>query len=686
MKNNSENNISKEMLNLQNFTINDGYSWIRDKSWPQKISDSKVCNLIQEENENFHNFISELEPSKQEFYQELKSRIKLSDQSTYIKRDNYFYYSKTQKDKDYPLYCRKKFSMDDTEEVFLDVNIVAEGKDFCRISDVSVSPNHKFLVYSADFIGDERYHAVVIDLENKQYLSGQIADVTGNFVWSKDNKGFFYTKLEQNWKHLKVFYHKLKDKHSRDILIFQEKQDIYFVSITKSSDKNFLFINVGGHQDNEIFFINLNLKLQKPTLIKERTKEIFYDIDSCNDYFYLKINKENSRDFGILRSKNTEFSANFANWELLIPYDKEKYLASFDITEKYLILNYKFKASPLIYVHDLKNLISKEIKFPEESFTACAYSTNFFENDIRVIYSSLKSPKKIFSYSFDDDTLYILKEQKIPSGFNSQEYEVKKIFTKIDNVEVPVTILYKKSLFNADGSNYLYLNGYGAYGISNTTDFKNSAISIVNMGIIYAIAHIRGGSELGYEWYINGKFLDKKNSFQDFIAVTEDLINKKYSSENKILISGGSAGGMLIGNVINQKSHYYKAAILHVPFVDVLNTMMDESLPLTTNEFKEWGNPKEKKFYEYIKSYCPYQNIKKQPYPHIFATTGTSDIRVGYWEALKWVRKIKDNRTNNNLLLLKINTESGHAGKSRRFDYLKDVAEELAFIKYIKNL
>ncbi|MBF8246552.1 MAG: S9 family peptidase [Rickettsia sp.] len=668
---------------INNIKVQDKYFWMRDKSWPKKISNPQISELIEKENKNFEHFIKQLSNVKENFYKEIKSRIKLTDKSVYIKKDNYYYYSRTEEEKNYPIYCRSKDKEGVFEEILLDINKISENHSFCNIGNISVSNDHKLLIYSVDFTGDEKYEAFILDIEKQTILNDKVSNVIGNLVWDQNIQGFFYTAVEKNWKHLKVFYHELGTQSKNDKLIFQEKNDLYFVNISKSSDKNFLLINVAGHENNEIFFIDLRAANPIPTLIKKRSSNIFYDLDSCIDFFYMKINHKNSKNFYIVKSSNKNYDYNVDSWEIFIPYYKNKHLVSFDISKDYLLLNYKYKSTPLIYIQDFNTGEKKQIHFEEESFEASAYSTNFFENDIRIQFSSLKSPEKIFSYDYKNHNLSLLKVKEIPSGFNSNEYEVKKIFTKIDNNEIPVTIFYKKSLLKDDGSNYLYLNGYGAYGISNSCSFRNSAISIANMGIIYCIAHIRGGSEMGYQWYLDGKFLNKKNSFKDFIAVTEDLIRLKYSKINKILISGGSAGGMLIGNVINQKPNYYKAAILHVPFVDVLNTMLDETLPLTTNEFKEWGNPKEKEYFHYIKSYCPYQNIKNQDYPHIYATTGVSDIRVGYWEVLKWLNKIKEKRSNNNLLLLKTNMDSGHGGQSKRFEYLKDIAEELSFIKKI---
>ena len=345
-----------------------------------------------------------------------------------------------------------------------------------------------------------------------------------------------------------------------------------------------------------------------------------------------------------------------------------------------MIINYRDQGLPVIKIKHLKEQDEKIIHFPDAAFTASAMSTNFDEDDIRVNYSSLARPNTTYSYDFNSDQLSILKVQEIPSGFNPEEYMVERIFADNEGVKVPITLLYKKSLFNKDGKNPLYLYGYGSYGISIPVSFRNTAISLVNRGFVYALAHIRGGDDLGHDWYKAAKFLNKKRTFDDFIASAKQLIKEKYTSQGNIAICGGSAVGMLIGAVINKQPELFKAALAHVPFVDVLNTMLDEELPLTPGEFKEWGNPKELEYFSYNKSYSPYDNVKAQNYPSLFITAGVSDPRVGYWEAAKWVAKIRATKLDDNILLLKTNMDSGHKGSSGRFDYLKEAADDIIFI------
>lgn len=663
---------------IHNIKIQDEYSWLRSKGWPDNVKEEDILSHLKAENEYFAGFMTPLEKEKTIFFEELKGRIKLEDQSTYVKKDEYYYYSRTESDKDYSIYCRKKGSTEAQEEVLLDVNKLAESKKFLSIGAFSISPDHKLMAYSADTTGGEKFTIKVFDLENKKYLPDEIENTIGGIVWHENLPGFFYTPTNENWRHDKVMYHKLGDQSEKDKLVFHEKDNLYFVAAGKSSSKEYIFISVKGHDNSECYVIHMDDMNFTPKLIKKRKDKVLYEIDHNGKFFYMHTN-EAAENFQILRSSIDDFQDE-SSWKTFIAEEKDKYLSSFDLTSIYLLLNYKVKALPMSMIMDLSNNASKTIKFPDSAFTAGVFSTNFDEDDIRVNYSSLARPNTVFQYDFTKDALTVLKAQEIPSGFNPDEYNVERIFVTNDGGEIPITLFYKKSLFKKDGSNPLYLYGYGSYGISIPPTFKNSAVSLANRGFVYAISHIRGGDDLGHSWYEAAKFLNKKRTFNDFIASAEYLIDEKYTSKGNIVVVGGSAGGMLIGNVINERPELYKAAIAHVPFVDVLNTMLDDTLPLTPHEFKEWGNPKEKEYFDYMKSYSPYDNVKAQNYPNLFVTAGLSDPRVGYWEAAKWVAKLRETKTDKNLIIYKTNMEFGHGGASGRFDYLKEAAEDLVFI------
>lgn len=669
----------------------DKYDWLRDKSWP-KVTDKKILDHLKKENNNVNKFFKQYTSNIDNLFNELKNRINISDISSYVKKDHYLYYTRTEKDKQYPIFCRKniqniknitnKSLTEDSilEEIILDQNLLSLNKKFCRIASIAVSPNHHYLAYCIDEKGDEHYTVKIIDLENNRYLEDKIENVSGNLVWHENNLGFFYAALNNSWQADKIKFHNLHSNTQDDQLILHEENNEFQVSVEKSSSKEYIFINVSGHESNEYYFIHKSESKFTPRLIVKRRSKFLYEIEHHEEYFYILSNKD-SNNFSISRAKLD--NTNVEEWETYISANK-KFLDSFDITKSYLILNYRYQALPIIEIirfSDMrKNSITNFVKF-DEVYSAAAFSTNFEEDDLRIGYSSLTTPSIIFAKIFDEENLQILKKSNINHQCNSEDYTVKRIWAKSGDVRVPITVFFKNSLFKGD--NPLYLTGYGSYGINLPVAFRANILSLVDRGFVYAIAHIRGGSELGHEWYLDSKFLNKKNTFNDFIACSKELINHGYASQGEIAIMGGSAGGLLIGYVINSNPELYKCAIAHVPFVDAVNTMLDDTLPLTPGEYNEWGNPKEQEILDYIKSYSPYDNVKKQDYPYIFATAAIHDPRVGYWEAAKWIEKIKELKTDNNLALLKTNMSAGHAGASGKFDYLKEVAEEYIFIMFV---
>jgi oligopeptidase B len=669
---------------LHGTKIYDYYAWLRADGWPSSVTDKEVISYLEKENKYFQDYIAPFEEKKQEFFEELKGRIKLADQSTYTKKDDFYYYTRTEADKNYTIYCRKQGAIDAPEEIILDINKLAIGKEFTSLGAFSISPDHKLMAYSVDFTGGEKYTVKVYDLENKKFLSDEIADTIGALVWHETMPGFFYSPTDEKWRHDKIKFHKLGTNSKEDKIILHEQDSLYYVGASKASSKEYIFININGHDSNEIYYIEMKDQSLTPKLLNKRKKQVLYSVDHNDKYFYKSTN-DSAKNFHILRAESSSYTED-TKWDIYIAEKKTAYLSGFDITQNYLLLNYKVNGLPETTVQNIKDGTQKTLSFPENAYIAGIYSTNFTEDDIRVNYSSLARPSTVYSYDFSTNKLKILKTQEIPSGLNPDDYAVERIFAETDNVQVPISLFYKKSLFKRNGSNPLYLYGYGSYGISTPPAFRNSAISLVDRGFVYAIAHIRGGDDLGHNWYKEAKFLTKKRTFSDFIVAADTLVQKKYTSTGNIVIMGGSAGGMLIGNVINQRPELFKAAIAHVPFVDVLNTMLDADLPLTPGEYKEWGNPENKEYFDYIKSYSPYDNVTAQHYPHLFVTAGLSDPRVGYWEAAKWVAKIRDYKLDDNIILYKTNMNFGHSGASGRFDYLKEAAEDLVFIANIFDL
>lgn len=666
----------KHTSQLHGITLEDNYAWMRDYGWPDSMTDPKVLKYLNDENAYANCFFDENAELKEKIFQELKGRIKLSDQSTYIKKDHYYYYSRTEEDKDYPIYCRKSGNLDAPEEVILDANKIAEGKEFAKIGALSVSPDHRYLAYSIDFSGNEKHLIKVIDLELGKYLPDEITNTAGDIVWHSALPAFFYTPVSDDHRTNQVFLHRLGN--TVDQLVLHEQNPLYEVSISKTSSLQYLVIEVSGHDNNECYVLNIEQSsLASAFLITPRRDNIRYNVEHHGEFFYI-ITNDKGANFRLARTRLD--ATEHENWQNYIDLDDSKYLKSFYITKNYLVLNYKENGLAQIVVRDIARDNDQIISFPEEAYSAAGYSTNFYENDLRISYSSLGRPSTTYTYDFISDQLSILKTEEIPSGFDPNEYKVERIFANNDGVKVPISLFYKKSLFKGDGSNPLYLYGYGSYGIGIPPSFKNAAVTLADRGFVYAIAHIRGGDDLGFGWYEAAKFLTKKRTFEDFIAATEHLIKERYTSAGNIVIFGGSAGGLLVGAVINERPDLYRAAIAAVPFVDVLNTMLDESLPLTPGEFKEWGNPKELEYFEYMRSYSPYDNVKAQNYPHLFVTSGIADYRVGYWEPAKWVAKLREMKRDDNMILFKTNMSSGHRGASGRFDYLKEDAEDYVFI------
>ncbi|KJV81207.1 RPE1 domain protein [Rickettsia hoogstraalii str. RCCE3] len=713
-------------------TINDDYQWLRDPKWPN-VEDSKILDYLKAENKYTENFFADLQKDKEKIFEELKGRVKLDDESVYVKKKDYYYYHRVEGNKNYPIYCRKHNNMNAAEEVILDVNLLTPNGGFTDVAKVAMSPNQNLMAYSVNFTGNEQYNIKIYNLKEQKYLPDNVTDIAPTVIWHEKLNGFFYITINENQRWDKVMFHRLGEDVTQDKLIFEVKNPLHFISCEKSASNEYIFINSGDHNENEIYVISMQDDNFIPKLVRAAENKIFYEIEHNGDYFYIKTNFK-AKNFHVVKLPINNFEN--TSWDdIYIKEEQDKYLKSFDFTNNYLILNYRDNGLPLIKIKRFKDLHEKTIHFPDESFQASSFSTNFEEDDIRIDYSSLARPNTTYSYDFDSrplqkfayreefegdtehstaayksdradastgslsqlplevefpkrssDKLTILKTQEIPSGFNPEEYKVERIFADNGDVKVPITLFYKKSLFKKDGSNPLYLMGYGAYGISMPVNFRNTAVTLADRGFIYAVAHIRGGDDLGHDWYEAAKFLTKKRTFEDFIACSKSLINEQYTSNNNIVIMGGSAGGMLIGYVLNEKPELYKLAVAHVPFVDVLNTMLDESLPLTLLEYNEWGNPKEKEYFEYIKSYSPYDNVKAQNYPALLITCGISDPRVGYWEPAKWVAKLRELKTDNNPLLLKTNMDTGHKGSAGRFDYLKEIADELVFIFNIFNV
>jgi oligopeptidase B len=534
------------------------------------------------------------------------------------------------------------------------------------------------VAYNIDTNGSEYFSIFIEDIQKKELLSPEIKNTTGDIVWSLDNKYIFYVRLDQNHRPTKVFQHKIGSNSEKDLLIYEEKDPSFFCSINLSKTKNYLFIRTADHETSEYLFINLKLNETKPILFRKRIKKIEYDLEHHEKFFLISTNIDNAKNFKIMISHEESYQ----KWEEFIPYNKVNLILDFILLKDWLIRLERTEGSENIIILNLNNKDQHKISFDEEAYNLSLDHGYEYETDVfRYSYSSPTTPKSVFDYDCKSKKQELKKTQEVPSGHNKDDYICKKIFaTAHDNEKIPITIIYKKGV-KLDSNNYLLLYGYGSYGISIPSNFSTNRLSLVDRGIIYAIAHIRGGKEKGYEWYEDGKLLNKKNTFLDFISCAEKLCEDKYTSPKKIVAQGGSAGGLLMGYIANERPDLFLGIIAQVPFVDICNTMLDEDLPLTVTEIPEWGDIKnDKKSFLYVKSYSPYDNVKKQNYPHMLVTGGISDPRVTYWEMTKWVAKLRENKTDNNLLLLHMNMTAGHSGASGRFDYLKEIAMEYSFV------
>jgi oligopeptidase B len=669
-------------VKIHNEELIDNYSWIKQKDWkevilnPNKLN-AQVKKYLDEENLFKENQLKDVKDIEKKLFEELKSKIKNEDNSVPKKDGDYFYGYKYNKNSEYPIYYRKNI-IKNSEEIILDCEKKSKTHAYFNVASISHSHNHKSVAYNIDTNGSEYFSIFVEDIDKKEILSPEIKNTTGDIIWSLDNNYIFYVGLDQNHRPTKVFKHKIGSDTNKDLLIYEEKDPSFFCSINLSKTKKYLFIRTADHETSEYLFINLQLNETTPVLFKKRIKKIEYDLEHHEKFFLISTNTDEAKNFKIMISHEQSYQ----KWKEFIAYEKDNLILDFILLKDWLVRLERTEGSENIIILNLNNKDQHKISFDEEAYNLSLDHGYEYETDtFRYSYSSPTTPKSIFDYDCKLKKQELKKTQEVPSGHNKDDYICKKIFaTAHDNEKIPITILYKKGV-KLDSNNYLLLYGYGSYGISIPSNFSTNRLSLVDRGIIYAIAHIRGGKEKGYEWYENGKLLNKKNTFLDFISCAKKLCEDKYTSPKKIIAQGGSAGGLLMGYIANESPDLFLGIIAQVPFVDICNTMLDEDLPLTVTEIPEWGDIKnDKKSFLYVKSYSPYDNVKKQNYPHMLVTGGISDPRVTYWEMTKWVAKLRENKTDNNLLLLHMNMTAGHSGASGRFDYLKEIAMEYGFV------
>ena len=673
-----------ELKSCHNVTWEDNYSWVHQENILEVLKDSSkllpdVRKYLEEENSYTEHNLKDTKKCQKELFNEIKGRIKLDDESLPFKDKQYEYWTKTTAEGNYSIKLRKKINSNEIEEIWNGDKEKEKLKtEYFGIGDLEVSNNDRYLGYSLDLKGSEYFTIYIRDIASGKLVTEKIEETSGSITFSLDDKYFFYSKLDEFHRPRKIFRHKLGTKTKDDELIFEEKSDAFTVGISLSADEKYFFITTSDHNTSEQYFFPVNEKKPNPKLIKKRKKGIIYSLNSWDNYFYCHTN-ENAEDFKIERCKDLLNQ----NWEIYIAPKNEVLIGGLTFLNNWVIRAEKSNALGKLFVKNINSEIEEELNFSDEKVIVPGVSLIQRDRNTDLVYLSYSSPKtpgKTYLYNLKTKEKKLVKEQEIPSGHNPDNYVVERLeCSSHDGRLVPITLTRHKKT-NIDGSANLLLYGYGSYGSSMSPDFSSTKFSLIDRDIIWVTAHIRGGMEKGMKWWKEGKLLNKKNTFEDYIAVAKFLINKKYTSKSKIIGMGGSAGGLLMGAVVNKEPELFLGMIMAVPFVDSLTTNLDHSLPLTIGEFDEFGNAQDnKEHFDYIFSYAPYQNIRKMDYPHILITTSLSDNRVLFDEPTKFTAKLRDYKTDNNLLLLKTEMNAGHGGKSGRDGAIEEIAFDYAF-------
>ena len=663
----------------------DNYYWMK-LSDDQKNADNPdeqtqdVLDYLNAENDYTDKMTAHLSNFKEKLFDEIVGRIKQTDMSVPYYKNGYFYLTRYEEGKEYAIYSRKKESLDATEDILLDVNVLAADYEFYTARGLSVSPDNKLMAYGEDTLSRRIYTIKFKDLITGELLEDVIENTTGSIVWANDNKTVFYTRKDDALRAYKIFRHTLGTPSSEDVEIFHEEDETFSCYVYKTKSEDFIIIGSFATVSNEYRYLDANDPNGSFKLFQQRERDLEHSISHFEDKWYILTNKDGARNFKVMTTDLNNTSKN--NWVDFIEHKDDVFIDGLDMFKNFLVINERKNGLTQIKVRPWKDPDNAHyIAFDEESYMAYSSTNPEFDTDIvRLYYTSLTTPGTTYDYDMVNKTLDLKKQQEVIGDFEPSNYTSERLMVKArDGVMVPVSIVYKKG-FTKDGSSPLLLYGYGSYGASMDPYFSSVRLSLLDRGFAFAIAHIRGGQEMGRHWYDDGKKLNKKNTFTDFIDAGQYLVDNNYTNSDKLFAMGGSAGGLLMGAVVNMAPDLWKAAIAAVPFVDVVTTMLDESIPLTTGEYDEWGNPNDKEYYEYIKSYSPYDNVEAKDYPALLVTTGYHDSQVQYWEPAKWVAKLRELKTDSNPLLLHTEMGAGHGGKSGRFERYRETALEYAFL------
>ncbi len=648
----------------------DNYFWLRDRHDPDTIK------YLEAENEYTKAEMKHTEKLQSKLYSEILGRIQQTDLSVPTKRDDYFYYTRTEEGKQYAIYCRKHLSLEAKEEVLLDGNKMAVGRKYFRVGNFAPSPNHKLLAYSVDYEGDEAYTIHVKDLTTGKLLDDTIPNTYYSLEWANDNATFFYTILDAAKRPFKVYRHALGVR--KNTLVCHETDERFTVELEKTRSRAYILINIGSSLTSEVRYIKSNKPKSRFATLLPRVQETEYDVAHHGDSWFIRTN-DGAKTFRLIEAAVKDPSR--ANWKEVMPARLDATIESVTAFADQLVTEERDRGLIKIRIQKFSSADTHYIDFAEPVYTASlGANAEYATKLLRFDYTSLVTPHSVFDYNMETRTRELKKQQPVLGGYEPAKYQSERIYaTASDGVKVPISLVYKKGLVQ-NGKAPMLLYGYGAYGISMDPTFSSDRLSLLERGFVYAIAHIRGGADLGKPWHEDGRILKKKNTFTDFIACAERLIADQYTSSDRLAIMGGSAGGLLMGAVTNMRPDLFAVVVAKVPFVDALNTMLDATLPLTVGEYEEWGNPNEKQYYDYIKSYAPYENVDAKEFPTILVTAGLNDPRVSYWEPAKWTAKLRAMKKDRHLLLLKTNMGSGHFGASGRYEYIKETAFDYAFI------
>jgi len=683
--------IQAKSLTIHNSTRIDNYFWMRltDEQKIAKNKDvqtQKVEAYLNSENEYFNQVTASTNNFQKELFEEMKGRIKEDDTSVPYFRNQYFYITRFEKGSQYPIYSRKKENLEANEEILFNVNEEAKGHEYFQLGGLNVSSDNNLVAFATDTVSRRQYTIQIKNLETGKILSDKIENTTGGSVWSNDNKTLFYTKKDPlTLRSSSIYRHILGTDASEDVVVFEEKDETYNTYVYKTKSHKFIVIGSSSTLSSEFRIISADNPYGDWKVIQPREDNLEYSLAHYGDYFYIQTNKDNATNFKLMKTPVNKTTKE--NWVDVIPHREETLLEDVSIFKNYLVIEERTEGLSKIRIKTWDGKEDYYLPFDEETYSAGVYSNPEFDTDvIRYSYNSMTTPNSVIDFNMKNQTKDVKKEQEVLGGkFNKNNYKSERVWaTARDGKKVAISLVYHKDTELTKDTPLLQY-AYGSYGYTISDGFSTTRLSLLDRGFVYAVAHIRGGQYLGREWYNNGKMMNKKNTFFDFIDCSKFLIENNYTSAKHLYAMGGSAGGLLVGAVSNLNPELYNGIIAAVPFVDVISTMLDESIPLTTGEFDEWGNPKEKEAYDYMLSYSPYDQVQAKDYPNMLVTTGYFDSQVQYWEPAKWVAKLRELKTDDNILLLHTNMDVGHGGASGRFDALKQTARDYTFILALEN-